>query len=111
MSKWIRVSAIILLAVGLSACAQASREVTPDSSSLPRNSSASSSSSTNSSSDRTEPNSPMDEATANRLLIQEADTTTDTVTTPIPAKGRKKMLSVTPQLQRVWNYCPRPLLA
>lgn len=54
--------------------------------------------------ERTEPNPPMDEATANRLL-QDADTTTETVTTPTVAKGRKKMLSVTPQLQRVWNYC------
>ena len=33
----------------------------------------------------------------------------DTVTTPVPDKERKKMLSVTPQLQRVWNYCaPTP---
>ena len=36
--------------------------------------------------ERTEPNPPMDEATANRLL-QDADTTTETVTTPTVAKG------------------------
>lgn len=103
MFKWIRLSSLVLLVALLSACSQSSNPAPSSSSSSVSASSASSSSSA--SSERTEPNPPLDEETVQRLLLQDADTTTDTVTTPTPAKGRKKLLSVTPQLQRVWNYC------